>query len=282
VSYDLYVRGKIDRDKVRTHFEERGYRVSEKQAFFENKATGVYWSFMFDEDESPLAFNLNYFRPHVFGLEAEPELTELIEEFEFAIHDPQGEMGEEAYSAEGFLRGWNDGNQIAHRAMAKADGAERPFAVPGARNAAVWRWNYVKEETLDHVVQLAGEIPQCFAPTVMMMVPKGDRAVKTCVFWDLDMAVMIPEVDLVASIVDRTLVAAPRADVVALLDRHSQWRADRPIGAGQWPLGMAADLFEDTAPATKSRLEKLMRPIEMARIPTDHVLDEELVAEAFG
>jgi hypothetical protein len=70
-----------------------------------------------------LSFNINYIRPHFFGLEAEPELAALIEHFSFLIDDPQRQgMGRGKYSREGFLRGWNAGNLLGYIVHLKQNG----------------------------------------------------------------------------------------------------------------------------------------------------------------
>jgi hypothetical protein len=297
VSYDLYFPGEIDLDAVRDYLADHGHEVGDAEAGYRNEATGVYWSFSFrgddddddddgddgdddDSAQSSLAFNLNYVRPHVFGLEAERFLSRFVQTLELAVEDPQGGMSDRRYSPDDFLRGWNSSNALAHRMIASHGGGKRPMTLPAARNTAIWRWNYVKDLIGEALMDLAGEVPPCFSPTVMMIVPNGEAAVKTCVIWDLDMAVMIPEVDLVVSGTDDGLVAARRSDVIALLARHSQWRPEHRVD--QRPIGMTVDLFDQTPAHVQARLRQLMRPLEAARIATDHVLDEELVAEAFA
>ncbi len=137
MSYDLWFRAANGTapgpEQVHQYFAGRPhYRMSEQQAWYENETTGVYFSFELsdesgqadeEEDEQqrdvlPVAFNINYFRPHVFGLEAEPELTAFVERFGLTVSDPQSDgMGDGAYSCEGFLRGYNAGNRFAHQAM---------------------------------------------------------------------------------------------------------------------------------------------------------------------
>src|ERR1700748_2239128 len=120
MSYDLFfqVRDQAsapDAKAVAAYFESRkNYQVSEQQAIYQNDTTGVYFVFDVGEAEgvempnpAPVSLNLNYFRPHIFGLEAEPEVRALVEHFNFLVSDPQvGGMGEGEYSAEGFLSGW--------------------------------------------------------------------------------------------------------------------------------------------------------------------------------
>src|SRR5271168_4683376 len=111
MSYDLHFRSRfpdfrftldnfVDYFKVRPRYEIKG-----SQAWYSNGESGVYFSFEFNEqneqngdsgatDETdsklfPVSFNLNYFRPHPFGLEAEPEAAAFVREFDLTVSDPQ-------------------------------------------------------------------------------------------------------------------------------------------------------------------------------------------------
>ena len=289
MSYDLYFRHTkpLDLAVVRAFFEGRGYKVSETQAFFENESTGVYFGFDFRPEKpegsaASIAFNINYYRPHVFGLEAASELTSFIEEFELEIEDPQMHgMGTGPYTVEGFLRGWNAGNEFAHRAIASNEGVERPLALPAARNAGIWRWNYAKDTVLDELADNLGELPPCFVPTVMMVVPEGTSDVKTIIVWDLQMAIAIPDVDLVVTHDDRGLWAADRMAVLAAVRIDTVWEGDRMMGSGR-VLGMRASLVDELDELTAKRVRTLMKPFKATRVAPDQVLDAELVDKAFA
>ncbi|MBV8759379.1 MAG: hypothetical protein JO257_18975 [Deltaproteobacteria bacterium] len=281
MSYDLYFRATkpLDLVEVRAFFEERGYKVSETQAFFENESTGVYFGF---ELGSTVSFNINYYRPHVFGLEAATELTSFIERFGLEIEDPQMHgMGKGPYTADGFLRGWNAGNEFAHSAIASNEGVERPLALPAVRNAAVWRWNYAKDAIVDELEANLGDVPPCFVPTVMMVVPEGGSDVKTIVVWDVQMAIAIPEVDLVVTHDDRGLWAADRAAVLAAVTIDTTWEADRVLASGR-VLGLRACLIDELDELAHKRVRTLMKPFKATRVAADQVLDAELVNKAFS
>ena len=130
MSYDLFLKSNaaaLDADGFEAYFDTRpNYTVNNGQAFYENEDTGVYFSFDYASDEAEtVAFNLNYFRPHFFGLEAAPEVAAFISAFNLNIHDPQTDgMGDGPFSVEGFLRGWNAGNRFGYRAVLSQD--ERP------------------------------------------------------------------------------------------------------------------------------------------------------------
>jgi hypothetical protein len=89
-----------------------------------NAETGIHFRFDYCQERSDewatgeyVAFRMNYFRPHISGLEAEIELSAFVNAFACAIHDPQLDgMGDGPYSASGFLRGWNTGNAFAYEA----------------------------------------------------------------------------------------------------------------------------------------------------------------------
>ncbi|MDD5260259.1 MAG: hypothetical protein PHD76_00260 [Methylacidiphilales bacterium] len=128
MSYDLYFTSpKISREEFTSYFRSRSsYEVSDQQALYQNQDTGVYFSFDYTESEpvdegaikSSAAFNLNFYRPHFFALEAVDEVTAFVEHFKFLIHDPQNDgMENGPYSPEVFLKGWNHGNEFGYAAV---------------------------------------------------------------------------------------------------------------------------------------------------------------------
>ena len=281
MSYDLYFRGDADLDAVRAYLTEHGHAIRGDDAVHENKATGVYWSFSLRGGRDYLfAFSLNYYRPHVFGLEAERTITPLVERFGLAVSDPQIDgMDDRPYTPEEFLRGWNYGNRSAHRTVMGS--AEPPRTLPAARNAGIWRWNYAKDIAFDELARgVARDVPPCFVPTIMTFAVNGEHAVTTCVVWDGGNPIAIPDVDLVVAIAKERVFAAPRAQFVALLDLHSRWSADRQVGVDRRLMGLAADVFNRMEQPALRRMGDVMRPIQMTRIPTARVLDVELVEAA--
>lgn len=145
MSYDLYfTTPKISREQFKSHFAgNRLYEVSPGQAIYENKDTGVYFVFTFGDSApadpgeiaSSASFNLNYYRPHYFGLEAVKEVTMFVERFGFSVHDPQmNGMGDGPYSSDAFLKGWNHGNAFGYSAMVRGkNGPGRVWSLPTAR-----------------------------------------------------------------------------------------------------------------------------------------------------
>lgn len=162
MSYDLFFRSRLpesrfSRDDFVRHFTGRlRYEVKESQAWYSNEDSGVYFAFDYSErgedpdkeDETdssliPVAFNLNYFRPHAFGLEAEPEVAAFVREFDLTVSDPQmSGMGDGEYSTEGFLRGWNVGNTFGYRAILSQDSGQTSLSLPSSQIEVLWRWNF--------------------------------------------------------------------------------------------------------------------------------------------
>src|SRR5262249_11873553 len=130
-------------------------------------------------------FNMNYYRPHFFGLEAVEEVDALVEAFDLTVSDPQAEgMGEGEYTSEGFLRGWNAGNGFAHQAFAQiqSEGEQtvnRSLTLPSATLRACWEWTRGRNELAEDLFE--GDEIDAFVPRVMFL-QEGGQAVSMCVW----------------------------------------------------------------------------------------------------
>ena len=214
MSYDLYFGADTGRsgptvEEQRAYFSGRaGYEVTDAQAWYSNEDTGVYFCFDLgnqpieveedeagqDADTTPFenlaSFNLNYFRPHFFGLEAALEVEAFVQNFDLVIDDPQLDgMGQGRFTAEGFLKGWNHGNAFAYRAMAQTTPSEQTLLMPTSRLDSIWRWNFNRK---DFQAQLGDTV---FVPKMMFL--NVDGAPRTFCAWGDAIPVMLPEVDLV-------------------------------------------------------------------------------------
>lgn len=74
MSYDLYFRTheKVSIDDLKEYSSALpNFAVSDDRAHYANEGTGVYFGFDFlseaEDGQAPITFNMNYFRPHVFG-----------------------------------------------------------------------------------------------------------------------------------------------------------------------------------------------------------------------
>jgi hypothetical protein len=219
VSYDLYITPKqfdfqamFDWLGWREHYEQGGSQVR-----YSNEDTGVYFSFDFydepaqEEGEPPrkpyIAFNLNYNRPHIFGLEAEPEVAAFLGQFESTIDDPQMEgMGDGPYSREGFLRSWNAGNRFGFRAAGSSSKPPPPWPADPALIEAIWKWNHGRKA----LQKTAGD--QVFVPRITWFLPEGASDPVPAVNWTDRVPTMIPETLV-------THVALVRQPKQTLMDR---------------------------------------------------------------
>ncbi|MFT3840396.1 MAG: hypothetical protein QM723_25635 [Myxococcaceae bacterium] len=286
MSYDLYFHragGAPSVASLRKYFSKRkNWSLGEKRAHYENERTGVYFGFDFtsaaEDGRAPLAFNINYFRPHVFGLEAEPELTHFVDYFELEVDDPQGEgMGRGRYTPEGFLTGWNHGNRFAYRACLTMPEAkeQQVFALPALKHQGLWRFNRAYDSVGEHLMDKLDELPPCFVPTAMLLaLPTGKVA--TGIVWTLDMPIVLPNVDLVLSKREDGLHAAPMMELLGLLPVHDTWEADFVPADGS-ELGMRSFVVDQPNEDLTARLWASMRPMTLSRLSTDQVLDAELL-----
>lgn len=203
MSYDLFFKpnDRLTREAFESYFSGRNrYELTENQAWYRNEDTGVYLLFEWDSDPEqdfdeesagsfPVSFNINYFRPHIFGLEAEPELTAFIAHFDLSIFDSQLDgMSEGPYSGEGFLKGWNVGNRFAAGVMAEKSG-DNTLTLPEAELTRTWRWNFEREK-------LQGRLgPNVFVPKIMFM--NQDGVVKSLATWVDGIPLALPRVDMI-------------------------------------------------------------------------------------
>ena len=302
MSYDLRFLVRADRsppgpDAIREHFRSRRwYEDQGSQLWYANEDTGVYFSFDVGaaEEREPdpddpaesiddglvpadLSFNINYFRPHVFGLEAAEELAALAARFSLLVDDPQvGGMGRGAFTSEGFLAGWNAGNRAGHRALlASGHEGHAPGAhhsLPAATLERIWRWNHDRErfqEALGNV----------FVPRISFL--QRDDRLQTFVVWGDAIPVALPDVDLLVLVRDELaprrlfrrkrdlcLVATSDAEPVLRLGR----RVDGPSAHTLFERVhlKAVDFFRSRAPFA-AQLDGLAQ---------DQVLTRELLEEA--
>lgn len=165
------------------------YRVENNQALYINESSGVYFRFNIAgvSEGHCASFNMNYSRPHVFALEAEPELTAFIQHFDLAIEDPQMHgMGSGPYSPEAFIKGWNIANDWATQAISVQSGVSVSRA-PKAVIERVWRWNVAR-------VALEQRTPDVFYPSMLFV--EIDGRISTMLTWS-GLPIILPSVDII-------------------------------------------------------------------------------------
>jgi hypothetical protein len=303
MSYDLY----LFRRENAPPLKAKGFRAAFKgrplftvegtRAGYHNEKTGVYFTIHYsdgkDSEAHPgrecLHFNLNYFRSHVFGLEAEPPLSRLVRDLDLTVSDPQNEgMGDGEYTPDGFLRGWNAGNRFAHQAMLSLEGQGEQLltqrhVLPAAVRRAAWEWTYRIDRLYD---DLHDDDLDVFIPQVMYV--RCDGTLRTACVWPQLIPTALPAVDRV--LVMRTELPPRFAEGVDTRHALVSWEEVRA----------AAEEFE-VVPADGTGLDYLLLDygtaeeapdglVELVRrspafggtlqgVPADQILDEELVRE---
>ena len=293
MSYDLTFRPPVEPDdadaRFAAYFADRPhYTMQGRQAWYENGDTGVYFSFETYGNEDPLAeleidieddpdappcwasFNLNLFRPHVFALEAAPEIRAFVEAMQVAMDDPQlGTTG--AFDGDAFVDSWTSSNRSAARA-AVAQGIERPDTRSAADIERVWRWNLGRAALQE---RLGDDI---FVPKISYF--GGPDGVRTGCVWTDAMPVALPDTDIV--VLYRDELAAKRffrtRDQTTIVERTTldPLLAAFPAGDDPGPHRMLAyasppaEIVQAFRSAPPTSLESVTMP------GTDQVLDAAL------
>jgi hypothetical protein len=301
MSYDLYFRfrsgGKsLSHGEFKAYFRERPLwrleplqKMKGSQAWYFNERTGVYFLFEYAErvlapdveDEAdasllPVSFNLNYFRPHPFGLEAEPEVAAFVARFDLSVSDPQASgMGEGQYSRDGFLRGWNAGNAFGYGSILSQDLTQKLLTLPAAAIRALWRWNYDCERRQAKIGDAV------FVPRIFFFDVDGE--VRTGATWGDGIPILLPRVDLV--LVPRKRFPPRRwfrrgSDIVVFT-----WEELAPVVEHYSKAAGKLESYELFYEAPPPEIEQIVRekvpPEEMPKgAAFDQVLDRELVDQA--
>jgi len=202
MSYDLFFTfpQPTQRSAVEEYFGGRPHYQLNGSAVYQSRDTGVYFLFEFrasDDDPNQLvgaSLNVNYFRPHIFGLEAEPEVRAFVEHFQLGVEDPQMHgMGQGPFTTEGFLAGWNAGNAFGYKAITSQH--KGPFlGYPETKIEAAWRWNQAKSTMQEEF----GET--LFVPTIMFATVDGH--LRSAVVWGDGIPMLMPQTDAVIVVRD--------------------------------------------------------------------------------
>jgi hypothetical protein len=284
VSYDLFfIEPEITLQQLEAYFSGRNhYKVENNQAWYENEDTGVYFCFDYsaeseDDPEAPtgkVSFNLNFYRPHFFAIEAEPEVHNFVKHFGFKIHDPQTKgMGEGQYNTDGFFSGWNHGNEFGYKAIMKSE--EPPEVIntlPGNNLEAIWRWNYVKQETQNNFVE------DIFVPGIIF-IQKGGKLL-SIVVWPDAIPTLIPQVD--AIVIPRQELAPRRIfkkrDDLCIVNFGQALPLLEPFRTNEYVIP-SFKLSYSNAPDNIKSFVKNLKPLsgDMNGVPVDQILNEEII-----
>lgn len=199
MSYSLFLHFKprLRRQDLLAYFaRRRHYKAAKDRVSYQNEDTGVYFwlklrcsrDILLRRTVVTAEFEINYNRPSFFGLEAERELSAIIGAFHPRIEDPQMHgMDEGPYSGEGFLRGWNFGNQFA---IGQATPDKSKIAtMPAADLHAAWQWN------IDCADRREKRDRHNYVPTILFW--QIDGRARRVVIWGEAMPIQLPHVDYV-------------------------------------------------------------------------------------
>jgi hypothetical protein len=289
MSYDLFFRmpsgmSSLSQAEFEPYFRgRRNYTLEGARALYRNDNTGVYFTFEFGAQDAdsdgqqtmaPVVFNLNYFRPHIFGLEADPEVAAFVGHFSLSVMDPQTSgMGSGAYSREGFLRGWNEGNEMGYRSSLLGGGDRGLKTLPTDKIEACWRWNFAK----DNLQKAVGD--QVLVPRVEMLAVGGE--IRPGVVWPDAVPILLPEVDLVAvhrnELAPRSLIIGKKRDT-----RLVPWERLAPLLAGFRKGTMGLKCHKLDYATRPQPVEDFVRkidtpPSKVESVPVDQVLNREMV-----
>jgi hypothetical protein len=191
----------VSHQQLKDYFTARGsYTVNDYQSLYSNQDTGVYFTFEYGGIRSanydqtlkilPVFFNISFGKPHIFVLEAEPELGEFVRNFDLLVSDPamHGSSYVE-YNELDFYRGWNTGNEAFYRSMLLSGPQLKLNSLPVQEMEKLWRWNY-------HVNAMQAELgQQIFVPKVMFIEYQNNFS--TAVVWTDGIPITLPRVDKV-------------------------------------------------------------------------------------
>jgi len=266
MSYDLSfdVGAGFNKKSFAAYFRQRrNYEVANEQAIYQNENTGVYFIFDAPED-GVVSFNLNFYRPHVFGLEAAIELEAFARATGAAATDEAGDLGSGgSFETQKFLRNWNEGNRFACKVMAKD--MDRVYTWPARRIREIWDWNYSRPAE-DEFEEGDVFVPGIFA------IEENNQAISVAV-WPPHCPILLPQVDAVLvpiNIDDEDCDAAkvPWEELAALVKPYQE------SAAGIARYRMALDPWPAAIDAFFAKRRQAMKP---NGISMDQVLDRELV-----
>ena len=292
MSYDLFLKPRgapLTAAAFSAYFRQRPHvTLHGNDAHYQNEDTGVYFSFAFrdavagDPDDAsdayPVAFNINYFRPSFFILEAAPEVAALVAHFDMAVQDPQvGGMGDGEFDVGLLEAGWAAGNAFACTSILQQPHAdEAVMALPTAKLLKAWQWNL-------HRSALQTQLGEAtFVPAILFFTDAG-RPI-TAATWPDGIPIALPEVDCLLVVRDRLAprqwhkgfrrqrdhCLVPLAVALPLLERHR-----RPDDTGF--------VLDYTTPPkdVKAFVASCHAvPLRLRGFSADHVLDAELMAPA--
>ncbi len=286
MSYDLFLRsrkGAIGKKDFEAYFQDRrSYDAEAGHAAYSNEETEAYFSFEWvdarDDEEGelyPIKFNINYFRPSYFIMEAEIEVSALVRAFDLVVDDPQWKgMGKGEYDAKVLMSGWNAGNESAYDIILETPEQRSHLrTLPSATVLQAWRWNFER----DARQQSVGDTK--FVPRIQFLEVEGQMT--SAMFW--------PDgAPLVAAPVDKFILGGEnllrRRPDMAKAGRLLPWAEAIQILAPfikQAPGPVITFEYDETpSEVLDFLLRRSSEPASSTIWPQDRVLDREIVERA--
>jgi hypothetical protein len=196
---DLFFKPAIERRRILEYFAARKhYKLTNDDVVYKHPDTGVYFfvtlrcgrDILLRRTVVSAEFEINFFRPSYFAIEAERELSAFVAAFRPRIEDPQIRgMEQGPYSGDGFLSGWNFGNAFSIRNAGSRPADFGVESMPRDDLYAAWTWNYHRAERSKW---FRGRL---YVPCIIFFRIEG-RPSRVAV-WPLGNAVSLPKVDYV-------------------------------------------------------------------------------------
>lgn len=277
-SLELYFEPATRWSRMLQYFATRKYfTVEENDAVYKNTDTGAYFfirfrcirNILFQRTALSAEFEVNYYRPSYFGIEAERGLSDFVAAFQPRIDDPQMHgMGEGPYSSDAFLKAWNFGNRFAVRIALTSDPDVDIPSMPADRLRAAWEWNDRRDGRMD---RLRGHY---FLPTIRFVLIEG--RLNRLVVWPIELAVWLPRADYV--LVARTISGEKRFGL-------ARWSEAREVvgRAGFDTMKDPLEIAYFVMPPPIANWARDIQPIDprtLNSLSPERVLDAELIAAA--
>jgi hypothetical protein len=274
-SLDLCFQPPVRRHRILQYFAARAhFFVAKDKVLYENPNTGVYFfmtlqhrrNVLFQSNVVAAEFEVNYYRPSFFAIEAEREISAFVAAFQPQIHDPQiNGMGDGPYSGEKFMDAWNFGNVFSARDALSPN--RNTASMPTEVLRAAWEWNYRSAER-------EWRNPNLFMPDIMFFRIEGRPS--RVVVWPQGMAALLPKADYV--LVGR-LVSGEKRYGLARWSEVLEVVQSAGFDTATNPLKL---MYLVTPPPIANWVANvpLIDINTLERLSADRILDEEVIAAA--
>lgn len=212
MSYDLYFYKKknnsVSKQDIESYLKKHSKIISDNpnQWFYQNDATGVYFSFDFNNSEGEeeeeffedvsdefedtgFSFNINFIRPQFFGKEAFPFVYDFTDFFDLYVLNPQGEAVPMKYKKGELQKDWENTNLKFSKSYFEE--TQLNFLDEEISNYS-WQYCLIKDDLQEEL----GE--EYFVPTIFYLKPHNSRDIKTLCVWTEGIPFVLPKTDYVA------------------------------------------------------------------------------------